>query len=58
MSEKARSERDKITPAQCNDHSPDPFGGGGGGVGESNVGEDQQLNSSPQLKLPKSSGTL
>jgi hypothetical protein len=43
----AKLERDKLNPAERSDHSPDPSasqlfksGGGGWGVGESNVGED------------------
>jgi hypothetical protein len=34
VSNLVRSEYDKITPAERSDHSPDPFGGGGWGVGE------------------------
>jgi hypothetical protein len=48
MSEKAESERDKITPAERSDHSPDPFGGGGWGVGE-NWQQTQKLIFSPQV---------
>jgi hypothetical protein len=33
MSEKAEPKNDKITPAERSEHSPDPFGGGGWGVG-------------------------
>jgi hypothetical protein len=43
MSEKAEPKNDKITPAERSEHSPDPFGGGGWGVGV-NVAATQQAH--------------